>query len=406
MWFDVTLGERPPYYRQMVRAVIYDILCLKGFVPLLLVALLQLQLVREVGAQEPAAQAKKSKEDKAIPPVRVEDPRGEPDLTVCSQNLKLFGTLETLKQKLPGYSADDHRVKVDSLIRRFVSTGCDVIAVQEVMGRNQEAVDAGLQELAEKLHKSTNRFFRIRAAPPAEGGMTLGFLVAEDRAAIANTLSYAKIELPKLVAKQKPRLFPRTPLEVQVIANSRESNLAKPISIVNFHFKSKRGGEDDPTGLEWETYRMEMSEAIRRVVERRHKQAFASGDSILMLVGDRNSNFDVASARILDGTLNLSSFQADGGCRLSKRGVPLCKSGASLPQRLFSVLTSNKSVFVLPGTFSYKGEYSWLDDILMPAESLPFAWRSAYLESQYDSGVVYSPRDASDHALVYVKLNW
>ena len=125
-----------------------------------------------------------------------------------------------------------------------------------------------------------------------------------------------------------------------------------------------------------------------------------------MLLGDRNSNFDVASARILDGTLNLSNFQADGSCRLSKRGVPLCKSGASMPQRLFSVLTSNRSVFVLPGTFSYKGEYSWLDEILMPAESLPFAWKSPFVESQYDSGVVYSPKDASDHALVYVRLNW
>jgi hypothetical protein len=362
--------------------------------------------VCEVRAEDQAVDTKKTTPSKVAPPVLVDDPRGEPDLTVCSQNLKVFGTLETVKQKIAGYSADEHRQKVQSLIRRFVSTGCDVIAVQEVMGRNQEAVDAGLQELADKLHKSTNRFFRIRAAPPAEGGMTLGFLVAEDRAAIVNTLSYAKIELPKLVAKQKPRLFSRTPLEIQLIANSRESNLAKSLSIVNFHFKSKRGGEDDPAGLEWETYRMEMSEALRRVAERRHQQAFASGDSILMLLGDRNSNFDVASARILDGTLNLSSFQADGGCRLSKRGAPLCKSGASMPQRLFSVLTSNKTVFTLPGTFSYKGEFSWLDDIMMPAESLPFAWKSAFSESQYNSGVVYSPKDASDHALVYVKLNW
>jgi hypothetical protein len=390
----------------MLRDVGYRLLKIQEVLSFVLAVCLQLQIVGSVQAEEPAQEAKNGAEDKAVKSVLVADPRGEPDLTVCSQNLKLFGTLETLKQKIAGYSADEHRLKVQALIRRFVSTGCDVIAVQEVMGRNQEAVDAGLQELADKLRKSTNRFFRIRSAPPAEGGMTLGFLVAEDRAAIVNTLSYAKIELPKLVAKQKPRLFPRTPLEIQLIANSRESNLAKPISIVNFHFKSKRGGEDDPTGLEWETYRMEMSEAIRRIVERRHKQAFASGDSILMLVGDRNSNFDVASARILDGTLNLSSFQADGGCRLSKRGVPLCKSGASLPRRLFSVLTSNKSAFILPGTFSYKGEYSWLDEILMPAESLPFAWKSAFLESQYDSGVVYSPKDASDHALVYVKLNW
>lgn len=406
MRVDVTLVGWLPCYRGILREARFSDLRFLAFLPFVLAICLQLQIVSEVCADDSAPGAKKAGADKRASPVIVDDPRGEPDLTVCSQNLKLFGTLDTLKQKTARYSADEHRLKVQALVRRFVSTGCDVIAVQEVMGRNQEAVDAGLQELAEKLRKSTNRFFRIRSAPPAEGGMTLGFLVAEDRAAIVNTLSYAKIELPKLVAKQKPRLFPRTPLEIQLIANSRESNLAKPISIVNFHFKSKRGGEDDPTGLEWETYRMEMSEALRRVAERRHRQAFASGDSILMLLGDRNSNFDVASARILDGTLNLSSFQAEGGCRLSKRGVPLCKSGVALPQRLFSVLTSNKAVFALPGTFSYKGEYSWLDDILMPAESLPFAWKSAFSESQYNSGVVYSPKDASDHALVYVKLNW
>jgi hypothetical protein len=236
--------------------------------------------------------------------------------------------------------------------------------------------------------------------------MTLGFIVAEDRAQIVNTLSYAKVELPKLVAKQKPRLFARTPLEIQLLVSGRENDVSKTITLVNFHFKSKRGGEGDPTGLEFETYRMEMGEALRRIVERRHKQAFARGNSILMLLGDRNSNFDVASAKILDGSLSLSNFQNDGACRLSKRGVPLCKAGASLPQRLFSVLTSNKSVFRLPGTFSYKGEYSWLDDILMPAESLPYAWRSAFQEAQYDSGVVYSPKDASDHAMVYVRLNW
>jgi hypothetical protein len=366
----------------------------------------QLPLVRQSVADETATDAKKAGPPATPAPLPVSDPRGEPDLTVCSQNLKLYGTLETLKQKAPGYNTQEHWAKVAGLVRRFVSAGCDVIAVQEVMGRNQEAIDAALQELAKELRESTNRFYSIRSAPAVEGGMTLGFLVADDRATIRNTLSYAKVELPKLVAKQKPRLFPRTPLEIQLVVNSRESSISKPVSIVNFHFKSKRGSEGDPTGLEWETYRMEMSEAVRRIVERRHERAFASGDSILLLLGDRNSDFDVASARILDGTLNLSSFQAEGGCRLSKRGVPLCKAGVSMPQRLFSVLTSNKSVFVLPGTFSYKGEYSWLDDILMPAESLPFAWKSAFSEAQLDSGVVYSPRDASDHALVYVKLNW
>jgi hypothetical protein len=47
-----------------------------------------------------------------------------------------------------------------------------------------------------------------------------------------------------------------------------------------------------------------------------------------------------------------------------------------------------------------------LDDILMPAESLPFAWDEAATEGVFDSGVVYEESDASDHAMVYVRLNW
>jgi hypothetical protein len=70
------------------------------------------------------------------------------------------------------------------------------------------------------------------------------------------------------------------------------------------------------------------------------------------------------------------------------------------------VFARNERVHSLPGTFSFEGEYSWLDDILMPAESLPFARKSAFTEGEYDSGVIYAPKSASDHALVYVKLNW
>ena len=127
---------------------------------------------------------------------------------------------------------------------------------------------------------------------------------------------------------------------------------------------------------------------------------------MLVVLGDRNSNFDVASARILEGSLTLGSFMAGGPCRLSKRGVPLCKVDSELPRKLFSVITSNKETMPQSGTFSYKGEYSWLDDILMPAESLRYAWTTAYSEGSYNAGALYTPKDASDHAMVYVKLNW
>jgi hypothetical protein len=236
--------------------------------------------------------------------------------------------------------------------------------------------------------------------------MAMGFLSAKERVEVLNSTSYSAVELPKLTPKQKPRLFTRSPLELQFAVSSREGGGRKTVTVVNFHFKSKRGAAGDPSGLEWETYRMEMSEALRRIVERRLKGAFASGESLLMLVGDRNSNFDVASARILEGTLTLKSFQESAPCRLSKRGAPICKAGEAHPQRLFSVLTGNPKTKSLPGTFKYRDEYSWLDDILLPAESLPFSWVDASSEGTFDAGVVYEEPEASDHAMVYVNLNW
>jgi endonuclease/exonuclease/phosphatase family metal-dependent hydrolase len=334
------------------------------------------------------------------------DPRGGVDLTVCSQNLKLFGTLQTVRAKNSSYTKAEHSAKIADLVSRFTKVDCDVIAVQEVMGATEPDAKAAIEELAQRLKQVTNRVYATRVAPPAEGGMTMGFLIAQDRATVLSAVAYEKVELPKIAEKQRPRLFLRTPMELQISAHAKGGQEVKAISIVNFHLKSKRGGAADPTGLEWETYRMEMAEALRRIIDSRHKQSFASGESLLMVLGDRNGNYDVASARILEGSLVLSNFKKDGGCRLSKRGLPLCKPEISLPQRLFSVFARNERVQSLPGTFAYQGEYSWLDDILMPAESLPYAWSSAFSEGRYNSGVVYNPKAASDHAMVYVKLNW
>ena len=382
-----------------------------GFVrPLLSLAEEPTEASKEHGKEERSAEEGAAKKGKKRSPTKYvtpgTDPRGLVDLTICSQNLKLFGTYETVKSRAPNTTKGEHELKTEELVKRFVSARCDVIAMQEVMGEKEADAKAALDELAAQIRRVTNRSFISRVAPVAEGTMTLGYLIAQDRATVVSALSYAKIELPIIGEKERPRVFQRTPMELQLTVASRDGGEPRTVSIVNFHFKSKRGGASDPTGLEFETYRMEMAEALRRIVESRHQQSFASGESILVILGDRNGNFDVASARILEGSLLLANFRKDGGCRLSKRGVPLCKTGISLPQRLFSVFARNERSNQVPGTFSYQGEYSWLDDILMPAESLSYAWRSAFKEGVYDSGVVYNPKGASDHALVYVRLNW
>ena len=149
------------------------------------------------------------------------DYRGATDLIVCSQNLKLFGTYALMKARAPGYKMTHYESKVEDLVQRFKRENCDVIAVQEVMGKNEEEQKAELAELVKVLRRNTGRVYESRVAPPAEGAMTTGFLVATDRAEIMQAFSYASVELPRIDKKQKPRSFSRTPLEIQLAVSIR-----------------------------------------------------------------------------------------------------------------------------------------------------------------------------------------
>lgn len=336
----------------------------------------------------------------------LDDPRGPEELRLCSLNLNNFGSYKDVKLRT-GMTPEDFADKESALVTRIFRAKCDVVALQEVLGKTEILAQEGLAGLVEKLRRATNRIYDVHVGPSNDSRARVGYLVATDRARVVDRVSYAKVELPKIDPKQRVRLFARGPLELQLLVYPREESYAKKVTLVNFHFKSKstRGGSD-PAGLEFEPYRMEMSEALRRILEVRHAESLKNGEALLVLLGDRNSHWDSASARILEGILELSNFQKEGACRLNSRGVPLCKPGTAKPQQLFSVLTTNPRTRGLPGTIRYKGVYSWIDDILLPTESLPFAWEDSQSEGSYESGVEYEPEHATDHALVWVGLNW
>lgn len=333
------------------------------------------------------------------------DPRGESELVICSQNLENYGTV-TATAARTGLSSSEVKIKESALIKRFALLDCDVIAVQEILSNSEEQGEKVLEQLSAALRGVTARFYDVRVGSSKDPNLRSGFLVAKDRAEILNSLSYTKVELPRITPDQKPRFFSRGPFEIQISVKPRGEGKPRIVTLINIHFKSRAGGAGDPTGLEWETYRMEMAEALRRIVESRHRKSLVSAEYPLVVLGDRNGNFDLASAKILEGALSLSEFQSEGPCRLSKRGLPLCKEGAQTSQILFSVLTGDPQMKQQPGTFHFKKTFSWIDDILMPVDTLRLAWEKFDQDGDYDSGVVYNPAEASDHSMIWVKMNW
>lgn len=335
-----------------------------------------------------------------------DDPRGEPELVICDQNLGNFGALRDVQSRDTSVDSSQLLNKQIDLVKRFMKHSCDIIAVQEVLGRTPELAHQALKQLTDLLQKRTNRFFISVVGEGEDPLSRVAFLYARDKVSLLNTVIYNNVELPRLSPEDKPEFFSRAPLEVQFSTKPGINSMQKIISLVNIHFKSKRAGRDDPAALEWETTRMVMAEAVRRIALNRHQKSVSLGDSIVIILGDRNSSQFSASARILEGTLRLSNFQNNGGCRLSESGFPLCKANTSGPKDFISVLTDDPGTGMQPGTFRYDGKYYWLDDILLPQESLRYAFSRYDQPGDYDVGLVTEYPKASDHSMVYMKLNW
>lgn len=334
-----------------------------------------------------------------------EDPRGEVDLVVCSQNLENYGLFDDAKKRNAKLSKDDYTLKNKALVKRFAFNKCDVIAFQELLGNENNSKEA-IKKLGKLLANNTGRVFNYYLARSNDKYSRVGFLVAKDRAEVLDTVSYSRVELPKLIEGERPRFFTRGPFEIQLKVKARGKNKTKKINIITFHFKSKSGGFKDPAKTNWEILRMQSAEALRSIVENRFKKSLIDGEQILILLGDRNADLDSASARILKGTHTLSMFSGKAPCRLSKKGVPLCQSGVVRPPVFVSVLTDDAETSRLQGTYMYQNTYSWVDDILVAVPSLPFTWENFAVEGNYNSGISDVYPQASDHSLSYVKINF
>lgn len=330
------------------------------------------------------------------------DPRGETEAVICSQNLQNFGTEREMAIRLGKITKEFFSSKLDALATRMAK--CDFIAVQELLGSTDDLAKAGASLLAQALRTKTGRVYDFVLSAPAE--TRVGLFYAKDRGEILSSLPYKNIELPKLVPERRPEVFPRAPLEVQLTVYGKGESLNRNIVLIVFHLKSKAGSRGDPTGLQYEISRMEAAEALRRIVQGRFREALASAEMPVILLGDRNSDFDSASARILEGRVRLEEFMNNAPCRLSKQGVPLCQGGVERPQILFSVITNDPETRGVGGTYSYKGKMSFIDDILLPIAALPLAWEFFDRSLNYSSGIVSTPDDASDHSMVWVGLNW
>lgn len=328
-----------------------------------------------------------------------------------------------MKKRIRALTHQEREQKILALTKRFAQAKCDIIGVQEVLGKSERESLEALYELTEQLHALTGERYVPYTGPSRDRTLRLGYLVKRDLFTVKALRSYAQISLPKLNTRQKPRGFSRGPLELTVMHDKTPLE----ITTINFHLKSKAYDNYDGAKLRWESVRMEQAQALKDIALGFHSSGFRDNNFFLALLGDRNSHYESASGKILSGKISLQNFQqnstTNAACRVSRSGVPLCSKPVETPPYFISVITDNPATAALHGTYSLgkksadtsidetlqippdRNKIRWLDDILIPRGDLSFAEQAPNAIHRYSSGILYQYPEASDHALIWVAID-
>jgi endonuclease/exonuclease/phosphatase family metal-dependent hydrolase len=313
-------------------------------------------------------------------------------LTICSQNLANYGLPEEVAQRVTSKKGFPLEEREKLLVKRFQEAGCQIIAVQEVVGRTAESARAGLNRLAEILSEMSGKQFVPILGGANKGDVRIGFLVATENLIVERVVSYAGALLPPLEKGEQFQRLSRGPLVLQVRWGKQR------LTLVAIHLKSKYGGGRDPYRLQFEMLRMQMAEHLRILVEAHFAENLLRDDEWVIILGDRNSRQESASNRILKGEQSLVDFRGNGSCIVSKAGESVCVGGVAEREPRFDSLLSKRFLEGKPsGTYKFGAHFEWIDDILVNRWSLIQALMRGETPR---SRVVAEPKGASDHALV------
>lgn len=304
-------------------------------------------------------------------------------LRVCTQNLQRVG-------KPPfGRNKDSVSKQTAYLIERIIKAKCDVIAVQEVYGKSKGEAAQELNDLTQQLSESAGNRYVSMVGDSQFDEIRNGFIVKENTSKILYSGSTPDGVLPKLNPLQRSKSATRRPFALLLdVANTKRDLL-----LLGIHLKSKVGGFKDPSGLDFETLRMESSEQAREFALQLVKENKKSSDMVAVILGDRNSRDGSATDLILQGRLTLNDFRST--CSVKRDLEPSCQiSKPAVFEPSIAPRTSR-------GSSKYRGEEELIDEIYVSSKYIDQLRAS---KTNLDYGLEGEFFKGSDHKLVWIDL--
>lgn len=348
------------------------------------------------------------------------DSRGPSELTFCSLNVNNYGLKPEIQKILRARGMKNLKKREKSFVSGISEVGCDVIAVQGIIGRNRHYAVEGLTAFAQLIAEGTGRIWRGYLGDSNHKFAYNGYLVTE-AVKVVSVSSYNKLLLPRFGIFEEDQFF-RAPVELDIVVTGKNGSKNKKVKIFTMHLQASLTG----AAKEKIPSQMQMAEGLRQLIEARQRRFDPRDSPILIVAGDRGANHYSPVARILEGFYRLSDFRSDGGCVVSKVGKVTCAQPINRPRQLFSVIGGGVPN---PPTQQVKNEEGKLQVVLAPAweqevkrslnqrwaafadiylsvTDLPLAWAKPTSELEYASGAIQMKGARLETPLVWVKLNW
>ena len=320
---------------------------------------------------------------------------------ICTQNLQRLGSSKRSIDNKKGEK------QLNYLVSRMKRANCDIIALQEVYGRNKSEAMLLLEKIGDELNIRSGKDFAVFLGESFDEEIRNGFLVAEDVGKVIEVKDFLKKDLPKLQPLGPAQHFGRGPLGLLIELASEVKQAAsvpmpERLFVINIHFKSQSGSWNDASGLRFETVRMEMAAGIRDEVEKAAKQY--GSKTALIVLGDKNSDYNSASSSILSGELELGNFTKNSLCSVDETLIPVCRFKKKNEADMISLFGIAKDKSPEPskfGSYMYKKHYNLLDDIFVKKD-----FKSLFIRSDGTIAVGFKGtlNKGSDHLLLWAEL--
>ncbi|MCB0346071.1 MAG: hypothetical protein KDD66_13200 [Bdellovibrionales bacterium] len=357
-----------------------------------------------------------------------EDPRGEPELRICSVNTGGYGLRGEVRKLLRGARSltKNLRTRERSIVKAASTAKCDILALQNVVGRDLVTIREALEILGKKLTKeredtewesivgeTNNRFLRN------------AFLINTKRAAVGRFESFTATLLPRFDIFERPK-FAHGPLEVEVTVKGQGDAETRRIVLLTMNLQERIAPRKPEPSLE----RMQMAEAIKQLGMLNQQKLNPLDPNMLFILGELSGDMRSPESYILEGRRQLPDFKQDGICALDEENKTrfTCKEKILRPavflplnrqswhgDFVYRKITNEDEEEVFARAYQLSTQARLKDKNQMIRQTsgiftvqadIKHVWNLPWTPGDLKSGAIEVKTSVPDSPLVWAELNW